>query len=293
MEFYIHKKTGEGSHKKTITCVQRDRKSSATSVMPMKLNINSFSTKANQKRRVSFDNLTILNSAIREDNVEDVQSVLSALTLLSLNATGKSGMSPLHSACLDSNLQMVDLLLKKGVNASVKDADEWTPLHVACTQDSLEIVKLLLEHNANPCLLNLDDELPIDLTENEEIKALLSRYDKSTERESFETSLLFRLKAAVIEERVESFLKTFYISNEGTLLHLSAAYGFKKLATYILENKSIAVDTMDSENWTALHAAYYWENDDIVDLLLQYNANPDLLTKNYFSIQDLKREKYN
>ena len=293
MEFYIHKKTSEGSHKKTITCVQRDRKTYITSVMPLKLNINSFTTKQNQKRRVSFDNLTILNSAIREDNIEDVQSVLSSLSIRSLNATGNSGMSPLHSACLDSNVHMVDLLLKKGVNASVKDADEWTPLHVACTQESVEIVKLLLEHNANPCLLNLDDELPIDLTENEEIKALLSRYDKSTERENFETSLLSRFKAAVKEERVESFLKTVYISNQGTLLHLSAAYGFKKLTTYILENKSIAVDTMDNENWTALHAAYYWENDDIVDLLLQYNANPDLLTKDYSSIQDLKRERYN
>eukprot|EP00800_Vazella_pourtalesii_P008245 TRINITY_DN21873_c0_g1_i1.p1 TRINITY_DN21873_c0_g1~~TRINITY_DN21873_c0_g1_i1.p1 ORF type:complete len:293 (-),score=43.69 TRINITY_DN21873_c0_g1_i1:83-961(-) len=292
MEFYTHKKNDEGSRKKIITCVHRDRKAYSTSVMPLKLNINSFCTKPNQKRRVSFDNMTILNSAIREDNIEDAQSVLFSLSLHSLNATGNSGMSPLHSACLDSNLQMVDLLLKKGVNASVKDADEWTPLHVACSQDSLEIVKLLLEHNANPCLLNLDDELPIDLTDNEEIKALLNRYDKSNERENFETSLLSRLKAAVIEERVESFLKSVYISNQGTLLHLAAAYGFKKLATYILENKSVAVDTMDNENWTPLHAAYYWENDEIVDLLLQYNAKRDLLTKEYFSVQDLKREKY-
>ena len=288
MEFYIHKKT--------ITCVRRDRKTYTTSTIPLKLSINSITTNACskplQKRRVSFDNMTILNAAIREDNIEDAQAVMSSLSLHSLNATGTSGISPLHQACLDCNFPMVDLLLKKGVNSSVKDADEWTPLHVACSQNALDIVKLLLEYNADPSLLNLDDESPIDLTDNEEIKAVLNRYDKAKVKENFEISLLARLKAAVIEDRVDSFLKTIYISNEGTLLHLSAAYGLKKLATYILENKLIAVDTMDNENWTPLHAAYYWESEDIISLLLQHNANPDLVTKDYLSIEDLKKEKY-
>ncbi|KAI6652081.1 protein phosphatase 1 regulatory subunit [Oopsacas minuta] len=295
MEFYIHKKTAGGSHQKSITCVRRDRKTYCTSTIPLKLNIHTICTnsptKPSQKRRVSFDNMTILNAAIREDNIEDAQAVMSSISLHSLNATGTSGISPLHQACLDSNLKMVDLLLKKGVNSSVKDADEWTPLHVACSQDALEIVKLLLEYNADPCLLNLDDEHPTDLTDNEDIKAVLNRHSKSSVKENFETSLLSCLKAAVIEDRVDSFLQTIYISNQGTLLHLSAAYGFKKLATYILENKFIAVDTMDNENWTPLHAAYYWENENIVTLLLKYNANPDLVTKDYSSIEDLKKER--
>ena len=296
MEFYIHKKASESCHQKTITCARRDRKVYTTSTIPRKLSINSITTNAStkplQKRRVSFDNMTILNAAIREDNIEDAKAVMSSLSLHSLNATGISGISPLHQSCLDSNFPMVDLLLKKGVNSSVQDADEWTPLHVACSQNSLEIVKLLLQYNADPFLLNLDDEFPIDLTDNEEIKAVLNRYDKATVKENFEISLLAGLKAAVIEDRIDSFLKTIYISNEGTLLHLAAAYGFKKLATYLLENKLVAVDTMDNENWTPLHAAYYWENEEIIRLLLQHNSNPDLVTKDYFSIDDLKKDKY-
>ena len=296
MEFSTNKKTiGVGQYAKTVTCARREIKTYTTTTTSRKLNISSFassvSPKSLHKRRVSFDHMTLLNAAIRESSLEDAKSALSNLSLYSLNAISNSGVAPIHLACLESTYEIVELLLKKGVNSSVKDADEWTPLHIACHSNALDIVKLLLEYEADPLVLNLDEESPIDLTENEEIKDILNRHDKATINENFEATLLSCLKTAVKENRVESFLKTIDISDQGTLLHLSAAYGFKKLARYILESGLIEVDTMDDEKWTPLHAAYYWENDDIISLLIQYNANPDLVTKDYFSVNDLKKEK--
>ena len=45
--------------------------------------------------------------------------------------------------------RIVAVLLKKGVNISVKDQNDDTPLHLAAKGDHLEVVTLLIDHHAD------------------------------------------------------------------------------------------------------------------------------------------------
>ena len=63
---------------------------------------------------------------------------------------GKTGLTELHKAVLDSDISLIQLLLGAGASANVKEAKSgWTPLMIATLQDNCEVMELLINHNAN------------------------------------------------------------------------------------------------------------------------------------------------
>ena len=82
-----------------------------------------------------------------------------------INLPDNRGWTPLHCACKEDNLGVVDLLLEKdniGINA--KDNDGYTPLALACRwRSSIELVHSLLSHGADPNVVDNDDYTPLDL----------------------------------------------------------------------------------------------------------------------------------
>ncbi|KAL1377622.1 hypothetical protein pipiens_016138 [Culex pipiens pipiens] len=58
------------------------------------------------------------------------------------------GESPLHQACIDGNLVLVQKLLDQGHPVNVRDNAGWLPLHEACIHGHKEIVVLLLDRGA-------------------------------------------------------------------------------------------------------------------------------------------------
>jgi ankyrin repeat protein len=65
------------------------------------------------------------------------------------------GQYPIHSAARSSRLDVVKLLIEKGVDVNVKTASNQyipfteTALHIAARQNDLAIVKALIEHGGN------------------------------------------------------------------------------------------------------------------------------------------------
>ncbi|WP_411023653.1 ankyrin repeat domain-containing protein, partial [Salmonella sp. s51228] len=72
---------------------------------------------------------------------------------------------------------------------------------------------------------------------------------------------------------------------------LAAAHGYVKVARYVLENHLIDVNATDEDNWTPLHAAYNWGNQKIIKLLVVYKADSSVLSKDYFTPEDLGKDK--
>ena len=70
-----------------------------------------------------------------------------------LNAlAGPSGMSPLHFAALDQDLEMPSLLLECGAAIDCQSKDGCTPLHIACSlggTGATAVIKFLLEQGAD------------------------------------------------------------------------------------------------------------------------------------------------
>ncbi|KAH9959276.1 hypothetical protein BC827DRAFT_524348 [Russula dissimulans] len=58
---------------------------------------------------------------------------------------------------------MTQLLLNRGVSASVQKDDLWSPLHLASASSHQKVVKLLGRHGASVDILNDSQEMPLGL----------------------------------------------------------------------------------------------------------------------------------
>jgi ankyrin repeat protein len=56
-------------------------------------------------------------------------------------------MRPLHYACKEGYLSIVEYLIEKGAKIDAFDADNWTPLHYACAKGHLDIIKFIKSNN--------------------------------------------------------------------------------------------------------------------------------------------------
>jgi ankyrin repeat protein len=67
-----------------------------------------------------------------------------------VNQPNEEGNTPLHSAVICGNPELVELLLQHGAKKSMNRTNSWgaTPLHIAVGNNNTELVKLLLRHGA-------------------------------------------------------------------------------------------------------------------------------------------------
>ncbi|CZS75070.1 unnamed protein product [Fusarium graminearum] len=76
-------------------------------------------------------------------------------------AADKDGRTPLHLASQNGHLEIVKMLLENGVDAAAADKDGWTPLHEAVWSGHLEIVKMLLENGVDAAAADKDGSTPL------------------------------------------------------------------------------------------------------------------------------------
>ena len=121
--------------------------------------------------------LTALHVAVENENLEIIRFLLNRGA--NVNAKTKSRRTPImmiEGGDEENALEIFKLLTEKGADVNVLNEDKETPLMVACEDDNLELVKILLEAGANPNLKNEDGETAMQLTDSDEIKELLKKY---------------------------------------------------------------------------------------------------------------------
>ena len=57
--------------------------------------------------------------------------------------------TPLHFACNNGHLPIVQYLIEKGADIDAKNTNQETPLHIACEKGHIQIVECLIEKGAN------------------------------------------------------------------------------------------------------------------------------------------------
>ena len=92
---------------------------------------------------------TLLHWACLQQDIEIVQMLLDMGP--NLEARDNEGGRPLHRAIRDNGYSIVisKLLISSGADVNAKDDDGWTPLHFAVDNNSLEIAKLLISSGAD------------------------------------------------------------------------------------------------------------------------------------------------
>ena len=105
-------------------------------------------------RTLQNENTPFLLKAAKKGYLRKIKHALD--NYADIEATNKDGYTPLQMACLNSNIAVVKLLLKRGANINVNDDEEKTPLHYACMKGgNLVITQLLLDAGAD---INIKDK---------------------------------------------------------------------------------------------------------------------------------------
>ncbi|XP_023364120.1 protein phosphatase 1 regulatory subunit 16A isoform X5 [Otolemur garnettii] len=231
-------------------------------------------SRGHQKQVLFPPSVTLLEAASRND-LEEVRQFLRSG--VSPDLANEDGLTALHQCCIDGFQEMAQQLLGAGANVNACDSECWTPLHAAATCGHLHLVELLIARGANLLAVNTDGNMPYDLCDDEQTLDCLetAMANRGVTQDSIEGARA--MQELCLLEDVQSLLRAGADLNSpldhgATLLHIAAANGFGKAAALLLEHQA-SLSAKDQDGWEPLHAAAYWGQVHLVELLVAYGAD--------------------
>ncbi|WP_410542263.1 ankyrin repeat domain-containing protein [Wolbachia endosymbiont of Tetranychus urticae] len=213
---------------------------------------------------------TSLNLAADRGNVEVVNVLLNNKANVDIGT--KKGVTPLHSAALGGHDRIVEILLHNGANINAADSEGSTPLHYAATIGHKNVVEVLLDNEAEVNLHNNHNMTPLHLAASrsymEIVELLLKKVSLDPLKWAATYGYLNVVKYLIDEKSVNVETKDNY---GRTSLHWAAQNGHKEIVDTLL-NKGANVNAADSEKTTPLHVASYVGHKEVVEVLLNNGA---------------------
>ena len=167
-----------------------------------------------------------------------------------VNAKDYAGYAPLHEACLQGHVEIVTLLLQFGADVNLSGGDGDTPLHDAVSNGHINVVEALLSYGANLEAENERGLKPIDMTDDTDIKQVLTSWSEWIQK--------------VVER-----------SEDGrTLLHKAAQTGEVDQVRELLKYGA-NVNAQDKDGWTPVHEAVSMGHVGVLEVLLDHGASPN------------------
>ena len=127
-----------------------------------------------RRRSVHFQPEVLLQQVVVEGDLDEVRDVLRSGGISDVNRMSPIGLTALHQAALDGNLDCANTLVLNGADVNTQDCEGWTPLHAAAIEGHAEFVRFLLLANADPNIRNDDNETAYDIATNKSVKKMLS-----------------------------------------------------------------------------------------------------------------------
>jgi ankyrin repeat protein len=93
--------------------------------------------------------VSTVHASFKQADHEEVERLL-AYGKCQVNEIDKFGQTALHVAAFEGHLNVVDVLLRKGVNIQLQDKNGWTALHSAAHAAHLHICEKLLLEGCDP-----------------------------------------------------------------------------------------------------------------------------------------------
>eukprot|EP01097_Dermamoeba_algensis_P003859 TRINITY_DN2614_c0_g1_i2.p1 TRINITY_DN2614_c0_g1~~TRINITY_DN2614_c0_g1_i2.p1 ORF type:complete len:694 (-),score=137.63 TRINITY_DN2614_c0_g1_i2:185-2266(-) len=190
---------------------------------------------------------------------------------------GFAGQTPIYLASRAGDLKSVQLLYDKGAKIDKKSEELATPLYVAVEYGRLDVSRFLIEKGADYEVRMQSGASPIVIASQKGFREIVS--------------LLLEYGANVDVAGAQKM----------NGLHLACLTGVHFDIVRLLLQNGINIDTTDQNGYSALHYAVAKKNPQAITLLLQYGADPAVLTGEFSQIirdpyishffQDVKRIK--
>lgn len=202
------------------------------------------------------------------------------------------GLTPLHLSCAAAQDQVVQCLVERSADVNAQDSEGRSPIHIAITTKNPIITHILLSHpEVNFSLKDRLGQTPfvvaMNCRDNEASAAILAREPSAAEQ--FDNKGRNYLHMAVSNNDVDSVL--FLISIEvnvnsriqdgshRTPLHLAVPTGSEIIVRHLIL-AGADVNGMDKNRQCPVQIAAIEDKAAILEVLLQNNANPDLVDSN-------------
>ncbi|XP_048246506.1 ankyrin repeat domain-containing protein 50-like isoform X2 [Haliotis rufescens] len=196
---------------------------------------------------------TDLIAACREGNLQRVRNILDQ-RLEDINKKDCGGMTPVMWAARRGHREVLDLLVKKGADVSVKDKDGHNILHWACYGSNFAMVKYVLS---------------------------LGKVDINNTGQDGRTPAMFVARQGyrkLFQLLVSKGGFPSEIDKDGNNILILACWGGnEEIVKYMLSHKTVDINGRGQSNRTPLMAAAYRGNEKVVDLLVKEGADLTLL----------------
>ncbi|XP_058459318.1 uncharacterized protein LOC131435441 [Malaya genurostris] len=191
---------------------------------------------------------------------------------LSVNERGASNQTLLHYAAMKGHSEVVIFLILRGAEINAKDISLNTPLHIATNNSCSDIVKLLLQHGAYFNGKNILGKKPLEITEDETVIKTLTAVEE-----------MFIAVRANKPIDVQHCIKKGAVvdsknSEGGTSLHYASWKGYENVVTVLLENGANP-NMVNEQKITPLHYAVKFSHLAIVEALLCAGAHYDAISE--------------
>lgn len=227
---------------------------------------------------------------------ENVLSFLLSIDKSLLDAVDSSGNSLLHIAAWKRHPEVIEFLLRKGINISLKNRDGntayhtavlWnrsyilkillkaskahvnevnrkgqTPLHIASEKEYDECVQCLLLHQANPLMKDSFGKTAVDVA-SEETKKVYMKYE------------YYKKIVARCAEGMGPIIAARKYFDESTALHIVASFNDSRTTIHQLVQGGANINAHDAYNHTPLEYALLAGNIHNISALMGLGGNSD------------------
>ena len=221
---------------------------------------------------------TVMHLACFDGNTYIVKLLLETNT--NFNVYQSSGLTPLTLACQQGHLGIVELLITKGTHF---DVEIKTALMEARENEHYPVVKHLLCNNADPNIVSNDGKTALHYSCSNghyNIVALLLDHNADPNPNGTgETPLIiafrkrdYKIMKLLLEKGADV---NGLINNSRTILMSASSKGYQDIVELCI-NHNCDLNITDRFGWTALTLACVFDHVNIVELLLNAGANPNV-----------------
>jgi len=229
-----------------------------------------------KNRRIGFSDGCVFLAACAAGDREEVRTLLGRGA--DIDTANVDGLTALHQACIDDNLDMVEFLVANGADVDRGDNEGWTPLHATASCGFLSIARFLLDHGSNVAAVNNDGELAIDISESDEMEELLQ---KEIDAQKVNCEEARNREEQCMLDDARDWKNSGKLGDKphhktgATALHVAAAKGYTKVMALLI-GAGCEVNQQDYDGWTPLHAAAHWAQREACVLLTDAYVNMDI-----------------